>query len=49
MKIYKTVAMLTLLYGSESGVFTKRQETHMQAVEMKFLRAVKGCRRADRI
>lgn len=41
--MYKPIALPTLLYGSESWTLNKRQESHMQPVEMRFLRAVKGC------
>ena len=40
-KIYKTITVPT---SRESWVLTQRQENHIQAVEMKLFRAVKGCR-----
>ena len=36
-----------LSYGSELWTVTKRQESRIQASEMKFLRQVKGCTRRD--
>src|SRR5215510_10165094 len=49
MKLYKVVARPTLLYGSETWVTTKRDMTHLEAAEMRFLRSVKGCTRLDKI
>ena len=40
MKFYKIIARLTLLYGSETWVTTKRDMTRLEAVEMRFLRSV---------
>jgi hypothetical protein len=42
MKFYKLVVRPTLLYGSEMWVTTKRDMTHLEAAEMRFLRSVKG-------
>jgi hypothetical protein len=39
----------TLLYGSETWVTTKRDMTHIEAAEMRFLRSVKGYTRVDKI
>ena len=42
IKMYKTITVPILLYGSELQVLDKREDNHIQAVEMKFLRAMKG-------
>lgn len=47
LKFYKTMAIPTLLYGSECWVLKQREMSRIQASEMKFLRAVKGCTKAD--
>lgn len=49
MKFYKVVAAPVLLYGSETWTTTAKDESRIQASEMKFLRQVKGCTRRDRI
>lgn len=49
MKFYKIMAILTLFYGTETWVLTKRHRSSIQTSEMKFLRAVKGCTQLDRI
>jgi len=49
MKFCKVVARQTLLYGSETWVTTKRDVTHLEAAEMRFLRSVKGYTRLDKI
>jgi hypothetical protein len=49
MKFYKVVARLTLLYGSETWVTTKRDMTHLEAAEMCFLRSVKAYTRLIKI
>ncbi|PSN57468.1 hypothetical protein C0J52_08020 [Blattella germanica] len=36
-----------LSYGSDLWIVTKRQESRIQASEIKFLRQVKGCTRRD--
>jgi hypothetical protein len=38
-----------LLYGAETWTCSKREESKLQAVEMKFLRAIVGKTRRDRI
>ena len=48
INMYKTIAVSTLLYGSESRFLPERKENHIQAVEVKFLNPVKGYRREDR-
>jgi len=42
MKFYKVVARPSLLYGSETGVTTKRDMTRLEAAEMRFLKSVAG-------
>jgi hypothetical protein len=49
MKFYKVVARPTLLYDSETWVTTKRDMTRLEAVEMRFLRSVKGYSRLDKM
>jgi hypothetical protein len=49
MKFYKVVARPTLLYDSETWVTTTRDMTRLEAVEMHFLRIVKGYTRLDKI
>ena len=46
MKIYKVVTRPSLLYGSETWV---RDLTRLEAVEVCFLRNVKGYTRLDKI
>ncbi|XP_075232209.1 uncharacterized protein LOC142330650 [Lycorma delicatula] len=43
------MAMPILTYGSEVWVLRSWDESRIQAAEMRFLRAVKGCTRVDRI
>jgi len=49
MKFYKVVARLSLLYGSETWVTTKRDMTGLEAAEMRFLGSDKGYTRLDKI
>jgi len=49
MKLYKVVARPTLLCSSETWVTTKRDMTHLEAAEMRFLRSVKGYTRLEKI
>jgi len=49
MKFYKVVARPSLLYGSETWVTTKRDMTHLEAAEMRFLRSVTGYARLEKI
>ena len=49
MKFCEVVARPTLLYGIETCVNTKRDRTRLEAVEMRFLRGVKGYTRLDKI
>ena len=48
LKLYKTMAVPMLLYGSETWVESKAEKSRIQAAEMRFLRRVKGCTRLDR-
>jgi hypothetical protein len=47
--VYKVYFKKTLLCGAETWTCTKREESKIQAVEMKFLRAVTGKTKRDRI
>jgi hypothetical protein len=38
-----------LLHGAESWTYTKREESKIQAMEMKFLREILGKTRRDKI
>ncbi|KAK7861914.1 hypothetical protein R5R35_009378 [Gryllus longicercus] len=49
IKFYKTMAAPVLLYGSESWIMKKRDQSKLQAAEMRFLRKVKGCIKQDQI
>ena len=49
LKFYKTVAVPTLMHGSESWVTNTKHKQIIQTAEMKFLRSVKRCSRLDRI
>jgi len=49
IKCYKVVTRPSLLYGSETWVTTTRDMTRLEAVEMRFLRSVKGYTRLDKI
>ena len=42
LNFFKTVALPTLLYGSENWTLTKGQPNRIQAAEMRFLRHVAG-------
>jgi hypothetical protein len=43
------MAVPVLLYDSETWALRKRDWNRIQAVEMKYLRTVKGCTRLDQI
>lgn len=47
--VYKTIFKSVLLYGSESWTLSKRMASKVQAIEMKFLRGVKGITKRDKI
>ena len=49
IKLYKVAARPTLLYGSETWVTNKREDSRITAAKMRFLRGVQGSRRIDRI
>lgn len=49
MKFYKVMAVPTLIYGSESWTITKKEESRIQSAEMKFMRYVRRCTKADKI
>jgi hypothetical protein len=49
LKLYKTMAVPVLLYGSEMWILRKRDWNRIQAAEMKYLRTIKGCTRLDQI
>jgi hypothetical protein len=49
MYFYKAVARPTLFFGSETWVTTKRDMTRLEAVDMSFLRSVKGYTSLDKI
>lgn len=42
MMVYKSIFRPILIYGSESWVLAKRTSNKLQAIEMKYLRAVIG-------
>ena len=49
MKFYKVPARPTLLCGSKTWVNSKRDMTHLEAAETRFLRSVKRYTRLDKI
>jgi hypothetical protein len=49
LKFYKTMATPVLLYGCESWVPSQKDNSRIQATEMKFLRRVKGITKLDRV
>jgi hypothetical protein len=49
MRIFKTVFLPTLLYGTESVTILDKHKNRMQASEMKYLRKVTGKTRRDQI
>ena len=49
LKIYKVMAVPTLLYSSETWTLGTQNLSRMQAVGMKFLRSVKGCTILDKL
>ena len=49
MTIYRTIYRSILTFGCESWVLNKRLESKLQALEMKYLRGVKGVTRMDKL
>lgn len=48
LKFYKTIAVPTLMYASETWVNTKKIKNKIQTAEMKFLRNTLGCSLLDK-
>ena len=49
MTVYRTIFRPVLTYGSESWTLTNTNKSRLQAIDMKYLRAVKKVTRLDRI
>jgi hypothetical protein len=49
LKFYKTMATPVLTYGCESWVPSRKDNSRMQATEIKFLRRVKGITKVGRV
>lgn len=49
MQFFKTMAIPTSLYGSETWILTKNEGIQIQFSELKFLRGVKQCYVMDKI
>jgi hypothetical protein len=49
LKFYKTMAIPSLLHGSEGWILRRKYESSIQSAEMKILSAVKGCTRLDQL
>lgn len=48
IKLYKTMAVPTITYGSETWTMTAQHIARIQAAEMKFLRPIAGYQRTDK-
>ena len=48
MKLYKTMAVPTITYGSETWTMTAKHTARIQTAEMNFLRPIAGYQRIDR-
>ena len=49
MKVFNAIVVSTLVYGSETRVLSKQQESAIQATEMRVLRRISEKRRVDRV
>ena len=49
LKVYNAIVVPTLMYGSETWVLNKPQESAIQATEMRVLRRIAGKRMVDRV
>lgn len=49
MKLYRTMAILTLMFGSEAWVTRKKEISKIGFAEIKFSKAIKGCTRLGHI
>lgn len=49
LTVHKTIFRPILTYGSESWITSKSSSSRIQAIDMKFLRRIKGVTRLDRI
>jgi len=49
IKFYKVMAVSAGLYGSENWVLTEKDKNRIQAAEMRFLRAMLGVTRQDKL
>ena len=47
--VYKSIYLPILIYGSETWVLNKNQQSKIQAAEMKFLRRARGVTKMDKI
>ena len=49
LRVYNAIVVPTLMYGSETWVLNKQQESSVQATEMHVLRRIVEKRRVDRV
>ena len=49
MRVYNSMVIPTMLYGSETWTMMKRHESRLGATEMAYLRRVEGVTRIDRV